>query len=139
MRGSISSWTMQGLSSMPILFLLCISCPPALPRRLFYIQSLSPGKELSLGLWIGLADPGIFRFVSDVTPSDIGHLFSALGNPAYFRSGTRHAAIGFLVERLTEYYSDGRIIIRSNDFWTTQHSYWRLPSKAPELLADLEE
>jgi len=77
--------------------------------------------------------------VSDVTPNDIGHLFAALSNPQYFGSGQRHSAIDFLVERLTDYYSDGRIIIRSNDFWTTQHSYWRLPTKAPGLLADLEE
>lgn len=81
----------------------------------------------------------MFRFVSDVLPSDIVHLFSSLSNPAYFGPGPRHSALDFLVERLTEYYQDGRIIIRSNDFWTTQHSYWRLPSRAPDLLIDLEE
>lgn len=80
-----------------------------------------------------------FRFVSDVTPPDIGHLFSALANPAYFESGLRHSALEFLVARLMEFYAEGRIIIRSHDFWTTQHSYWRLPSKAPDVLADLEE
>jgi hypothetical protein len=83
--------------------------------------------------------PVSFRFVSDVTPPDIGHLFSALANPAYFESGSRHSALEFLVARLTEFYGEGRIIIRSHDFWTTQHSYWRLPSKAPDVLADLEE
>jgi damage-control phosphatase, subfamily III len=85
------------------------------------------------------ADPDNFRFVSDVTPSDIGHLFSALNDTEYFEAGDHRPSINFLVERLSDYYSDGRIIIRSNDFWTTQHSYWRLPTKAPELLADLEE
>lgn len=83
--------------------------------------------------------PIFFRFVSDVTPPDIGHLFSALANPAYFESGARHSALDFLVARLTEYYAEGRIIIRSHDFWTTQHSYWRLPSRAPDVLADLQE
>jgi damage-control phosphatase, subfamily III len=85
------------------------------------------------------ADPVIFRFVSDVTPPDIGHMFSALSDSSYFGSGPRHAALDFLLARLTAFYSDGRIMIRPNDFWTTQHSYWRLPSRAPNLLADLEE
>ena len=85
------------------------------------------------------ANADIFRFVSDVTPPDIGHLFSALANPAYFESGPRHSALDFLVARLTEYYAEGRIIIRSHDFWTTQHSYWRLPSRAPDVIADLQE
>jgi hypothetical protein len=47
--------------------------------------------------------------------------------------------LDFLLSRLTGYYADGRIIIRPHDFWTTQHSYWRLPSHAPDLLTDLEE
>jgi hypothetical protein len=79
------------------------------------------------------------RFVSDVTPPDIGHLFSALSDPGYFGAEARNPAMDFLIERLTGYYADGRIIIRPHDFWTTQHSYWRLPSHAPDLLADLEE
>jgi damage-control phosphatase, subfamily III len=84
----------------------------------------------------------MFRFVSDVTPPDIGHLFSALSNPAYF-SGTddtpRNSALDFLVAQLIKFYGDGRIIMRPHDFWTSQHSYWRLPAKAPGLLVDLEE
>jgi hypothetical protein len=81
-----------------------------------------------------------FRFVSDVTPHDIGHLFSSLRNPAYFfgSGAPRNAALDFLVAQLTAFYGDGRIIIRPHDFWTTQHSYWRLPTKAPDLLSDLE-
>lgn len=94
------------------------------------LSSPSPGEQpLTL----------IIRFVSDVTPPDIGLLFSAIANPAYFESGSRHSALQFLVARLTEFYAEGRIIIRSHDFWTTQHSYWRLPSKAPDVLADLQE
>jgi hypothetical protein len=88
------------------------------------------------------ANTAPFRFVSDVTPPDIGHLFSSLSNPAYFFESDdtpRNAALDFLVAELTAFYGDGRIIIRPNDFWTTQHSYWRLPAKAPELLSDLEE
>ena len=88
-----------------------------------------------------VADDLFFRFVSDVTPPDIGHLFSSLSNPAYFSEseGSRHEALDFLVSQLTSFYAAGRIIIRPHDFWTTQHSYWRLPSRAPDLLADLEE
>jgi len=52
---------------------------------------------------------------------------------------SRHQALDFLVSQLTSFYADGRIIIRPHDFWTTQHSYWRLPSRAPDLLADLEQ
>jgi hypothetical protein len=80
--------------------------------------------------------------VSDVTPPDIGHLFSALSNPAYFfadEEAPDTSSLEFLVQELTSFYADGRIIIRPHDFWTTQHSFWRLPSKAPDLLADLEE
>jgi damage-control phosphatase, subfamily III len=83
-----------------------------------------------------------FRFVSDVTPPDIGHLFSSLSNPAYFFGSERpprNEALDFLVSQLTGFYADGRIIIRPHDFWTTQHSFWRLPSRAPDLLADLEQ
>jgi len=80
--------------------------------------------------------------VSDVTPPDIGHLFSSLSNPAYFfgrDTAGRPQSLEFLVSQLSYFYADARIIIRPHDFWTTQHSYWRLPSKAPDLLADLEE
>jgi damage-control phosphatase, subfamily III len=85
------------------------------------------------------ADPDMFRFVSDVTPRDIGHLFSCLSNPAYFGFEARPPALDYLVGKLTEFYREGRIIIRCHDFWTTQHSYWRLPSRALELLRDLEQ
>jgi len=84
----------------------------------------------------------MIRFVSDVTPPDIGHLFTALSNPAYFFPDAESpdtTSLEFLVQELTSFYADGRIIIRPHDFWTTQHSFWRLPSKAPDLLADLEE
>jgi Damage-control phosphatase ARMT1-like domain len=85
---------------------------------------------------------GVIRFVSDVTPPDIGHLFSALSNSAYFfadEEAPDTTSLEFLVQALTSFYADGRIIIRPHDFWTTQHSFWRLPTKAPDLLADLEE
>jgi len=80
--------------------------------------------------------------VSDVTRPDIVHLFSALRNPAYFfgrDTAARPQSLEFLVSQLTDLYADRRIIIRLHDFWTTQHSYWRLPSKAPGLLTYLEE
>lgn len=79
--------------------------------------------------------------MSDVTPPDIVHLFSALTNPAYFfgrDTAARPQSLEFLVSQLSDFYADGRIVIRLHDFWTTQHSYWRLPSKAPHLLTDLE-
>jgi damage-control phosphatase, subfamily III len=84
-----------------------------------------------------------FRFVSDVTPPDIGHLFTSLSNSGCFGAkkgeSSRDPALDFLLARLAAYYGDGQIIIRSHNFWTTQHSFWRLPTYAPDLMADLEE
>lgn len=79
------------------------------------------------------------RFVSDVIPRDIGHLFTSLSNPAYFNDEKRNFALDFVVARLKEYYRGGRIIVPHHNFWTTQHSFWRLPTYEPDLLADLEK
>lgn len=100
----------------------------------WYDQSQSPTSKTSS------TKPVSIRFVSDVTPPDIGHLFSSLSNPAYFDvSGSRSPALDFLIDQLTAFYADGRVIIRPHNFWTTPHSFWRLPAKAPDLLADLED
>ncbi|GAO50072.1 DUF89-domain-containing protein [Saitoella complicata NRRL Y-17804] len=77
-------------------------------------------------------------FVSDVLPADVAHCFSQLRDSTFFTPEDR-SAMDFLIERWMEHYAEGRIVIRPNHFWTTGHSYWRLPTCAPELHADLQE
>ncbi|BFZ54151.1 Hairy/enhancer-of-split with YRPW motif protein 2 [Savitreella phatthalungensis] len=89
-------------------------------------------------------------FVSDVTPADVAHLFSALAShTTYFGGGGKDenavedakgaAAMDHLVGRWTELYADGRIVIRPHPFWTTAHPFGRLGKLAPELVDDLKE
>lgn len=78
-------------------------------------------------------------FVSDVTPRDVAHLFACMSDEDYFTDVRNREALQFMTERWMEHYSEGRIIIRPNAFWTTAHPYTRLPTLAPTLLATLQE
>ena len=95
-------------------------------------------------------------FVSDVTPQDFTALIDALGDPQSFftrqSDDEKHADsqppslsdqevqdLQFLRNHLAGFLAEGQISIRPNIFWTTADSFWRLPTRAPELFADLKE
>ncbi|OLL27006.1 Protein-glutamate O-methyltransferase [Neolecta irregularis DAH-3] len=89
--------------------------------------------EFGIAKEIVLHPKDIPWFVSDVTPNDLGpHLFEIL-------QSYQTPEFEFLVRKLTNCYSKGTLIIRSNVFWTTGHSYWRLKDLEPELHKDLQE
>lgn len=78
-------------------------------------------------------------FVSDVTPTDIAHLFSSMSNDQYFPDLKDKKSLAFMTQRWLEHYIEGRIIIRPNAFWTTAHPFARLPTVKPDLLATLQD
>ena len=80
-------------------------------------------------------------FVSDVVPADFGALLNALADPNTFYltsnegdsskqslSEAELSNLSFLFQNWQNLYSDGLLIMRPNEFWTTAHSYWDLPT-----------
>ncbi len=107
----------------------------------------------------GLATDVIFHpksmpwFVSDVVPGDFASLLGALADPKGFYSTVEDehsdskppplsdkeaSDLSFLFLNWRSIYSEGQLIMRPNDFWTTAHSYWDLP-KAGQLYEDLKQ
>lgn len=109
----------------------------------------------------GLATEVVFHpknlpwFVSDVLPQDFADLLNALHDPvAYFTSSeepkkegektetltdAQKADLEFLFSRWAQFHAEGQFVLRSNAFWTTAGSYWRLPKVAPALFEDLKK
>lgn len=95
-------------------------------------------------------------FVSDVTPKDFGDLLNVLADAKHFYetpseddkakgymppklSAEEEADIRALFDSWTDLHSEGKIILRTNAFWTDGGSFWRLPKTAPKLYEDLKE
>ena len=91
-------------------------------------------------------------FVSDVIPADFSTLLSVIARPQeFFQTGvtgetpqapfteTELNQLGFFFEDLSNFHSEGQLIVRPNTFWTTSYSYWSMPTQAPILYEDLRE
>lgn len=92
-------------------------------------------------------------FVSDVIPADFAALLGALANPQSFYSApdehagqlsqplsdTEVSDLSFLFQHWSKLHSEGQLVIRPNLFWTSGHSYWKLPQAEPRLFEDLRE
>lgn len=121
-----------------------------------YVDMVLAGYLLQAGLatTIVLHPKNIPWFVSDVVPTDFAELFTVLLNAKSFyetpteeEKASEHtpaplnvedaAQLSKLCENWTELYSQGKIVLRPNSFWTQGGSYWRLPDTAPELMDDL--
>ncbi|KAK9462719.1 uncharacterized protein V1516DRAFT_670966 [Lipomyces oligophaga] len=81
----------------------------------------------------GIIDTVVFHpktiswFVSDVMPVDLAVLVNALKDTNVFGHPSEHAEeLAFLCDRLVEYSSEGRIIMRESDFWTTPYAFWEI-------------
>ena len=73
-------------------------------------------------------------FVSDVLPSDITSLFVLLEDVSALSStAAGQADLAFLRERWQRFYEQGRIKVRTDPFWTTAHTFWRMGAFAPEV------
>ena len=110
--------------------------------------------ETNLATNIILHPKSIPWFVSDVLPKDFFDLLSALQNPHKFFSESPEGSgdsiaptpltaeqvsnLSHLFNSLSTHHSEGRLIIRPNLFWTTAHSYHRLPHINEALKADLQ-
>ena len=107
----------------------------------------------------GLATQIVFHpksmpwFVSDVIPADFASLLGALADPQGFYSAVEDefsnekpvplsdkevSDMSFLFLHWRSIYTEGQLIMRPNDFWTTASSYWDLP-KAESLCTDLKQ
>lgn len=121
-----------------------------------FVDLILAGYLLQSGLatQIVLHPKNIPWFVSDVTPKDFGELLNVLVNAKSFyetpseddkAQGKTPPALAEkeeqdmngLFESWSHLYSEGKIVLRPNVFWTEGGSYWRLPHSAPALLEDL--
>ncbi|KAI5806440.1 hypothetical protein DFH27DRAFT_590396 [Peziza echinospora] len=83
-------------------------------------------------------------FVSDVLPTDFIHLLTSLSDPRKFFSEAeltdeQASSLKNLFANLSTHYAEGRLLIRPNRFWTTAHSFHRLPAVEKSLKSDLDE
>ena len=94
--------------------------------------------------------------VRNATPTDFMTLLNALSDPQSFfitipkdeyherpdptpLSTQETADFAFFFQSLTTFHQEGQLILRTNPFWTTSHTYWDLPTQAPALFADLQQ
>lgn len=122
-----------------------------------YVDLILAGFLLSAGLAtnIVLHPKSIPWFVSDVVPNDFGAMLNVLANPGSFFDVTEEektagrkdeklsenevADMEYLFQDWQQLYVEGQFIIRPHRFWTMSGGFWRLPTAAPELLADLRQ
>lgn len=93
-------------------------------------------------------------FVSDVLPWDFASLLGFLANPQGLyttaeggvadRNDTplslpERSNLSHMFQDLSRLHEDGQLMIRPNPFWTTAHSFWRMPELEPRLFQDLKE
>lgn len=120
-----------------------------------FVDLVLAGYLLAAGLatQIVLHPKSIPWFVSDVLPADFASLLGALADPHgfYTTPDDEHTGIkpsplsekeasdlSFLFLNWRSVYTEGQLVIRPNDFWTSAHSYWHLPSNT-KLYEDLKE
>lgn len=112
--------------------------------------------ETKLATTIILHPKTVPWFVSDVLPHDFLDILSALANPTTFFSEVTEDGIESpdspmtvmpeeqaswltnLFQNLSSHHAEGRLLLRPNPFWTTAHSFHRLPHINPELKSDLD-
>ncbi|POS85054.1 hypothetical protein EPUL_003149 [Erysiphe pulchra] len=123
-----------------------------------FVDLILAGFLLSTGLAtnIVLHTKSIPWFVSDVVPLDFQVLLNTLADPQTFFSAPTDKeetdikiselltqkdldALKFLFQEWNQFHSEGQIILRANKFWTEAGSFWRLPTRAPQLFSDLKE
>ncbi|GAB7357050.1 hypothetical protein MBLNU459_g7871t2 [Dothideomycetes sp. NU459] len=123
-----------------------------------FVDIILAGYLLQAGLatTIVLHPKNIPWFVSDVVPKDFSDLLTVLVNAKDFYetpteedkargitpeplSGKEADDMTALFQNWSELYSEGKIVLRPNRFWTEGGSYWRLPKTAPSLFEDLKE
>ncbi|KAL9051364.1 MAG: hypothetical protein Q9162_006066 [Coniocarpon cinnabarinum] len=121
-----------------------------------YADLVFAGYLLASGLatTIVLRPKSIPWFVSDVVPNDFGALLNALSNPKHFfetmsdeeKSMGRNvaplsekdiASLNYVFNDWSQLHASGKLVIRPHRFWTHAGSFWRMPTTAPALYADL--
>jgi uncharacterized protein with ATP-grasp and redox domains len=118
-----------------------------------FVDLVLAGYLLSVGLatTVILHPKSMPWYVSDVTPQDFMGLLNALRNgqdffgsasddqPAKELTEEETSNLNFLFESWATLHGEGKLLIRTNYFWTEGGSFWRLPATAPELYEDLKE
>lgn len=123
-----------------------------------FVDLILAGYLLQAGLAtnIVLHPKNVPWFVSDVVPKDFADLLGVLVNAKHFYetpseddqahgltpqplSSKESGDLQALFENWSTLYSEGKIVLRPNRFWTEGGSYWRLPKTAPSLYKDLKE
>ena len=123
-----------------------------------FVDLILAGYLLSAGLatQIVLHPKSIPWFVSDVLPADFAALLNALSDPQSFYttpsdedrntsenpdslSEKEVSELSFLFKHWSGFHQEGKLSIRSNLFWTSASSYWRMPAVDVSLFNDLKE
>lgn len=123
-----------------------------------FVDLVLAGYLLQSGLatQIVLHPKNIPWFVSDVVPKDFQDLLNLLADAESFYetpsaddkardvtptplSSSESENVKALFENWSALYAEGKIVMRTNHFWTEGGSYWRLPQTAPSLYEDLRE
>ena len=121
-----------------------------------YVDLILAGYLLLTGLAteVVLHPKSIPWFVSDVLPKDFADLLGVIADPQTFYSASddKHedgpsvrlsdeeiANLKYLFSNWSKLHSEGRLILRPNQFWTHAGSFWRMPHTAPDLFKDLKE
>ncbi|KAJ5428083.1 DUF89-domain-containing protein [Penicillium cf. griseofulvum] len=121
-----------------------------------YVDLILAGYLLSTGLAkkVVLHPKSFPWFVSDVLPTDLTDLISALSEPGMFfameesnensdskpsMSRREKDDLLFLSGQWKGFIRSGKLSMREDPFWTTAGSYWRLPHMAPDLFKELRE
>lgn len=120
-----------------------------------FVDLILAGYLLATGLatQIILHPKSMPWFVSDVIPRDFASLLSASADPKGLFSVSEDkdsnsesdplsekeiSDLFFLFSHWSSIYSEGQLVIRPNDFWTSAHSYWDMP-RAEKLHKDLQQ
>ena len=82
-------------------------------------------------------------FISDVTSHDLEATLQTLENPAANFTDPvtdqESAYLKLFASEIRRYFNSGKLEYKAHPFWTTQHSFARMASLAPELLAELRK
>ena len=122
-----------------------------------FVDLILAGYLLSSGLAtrVTLHPKSMPWFVSDVTPPDFASLLNALAEPDEFfskhkdskQAETHHEPlneeqredVSFMFNHWAGLHGEGKLGLRGNGFWTTQGSFWRIPTQEQALWEDLKE
>lgn len=69
-------------------------------------------------------------FVSDVVPADVLHLINQMADSEFFPNADREH-MDYLVNKISDYHTEGKIIVRTSPFWTSCQGFAEIKPDGP--------